>query len=82
MKIVLEDLNKVHPDLKFINKSYEENFTFLDLKIKHKSGKIGNTFITLHHIRITQSDRYYFVRVYGLVVYVPNQRILESTLQK
>ena len=40
LKVALEDLNKFHPNLKFTSGSSEENFAFLDLKVKIKQGLI------------------------------------------
>ena len=40
LKVFLEDLNQIHPNLKFITDSSEESVAFLDLKVKHKQGKI------------------------------------------
>ena len=59
LKVFLEDLNKFHPNLRFISDSSEENVAFLDLKVKLKQGKIEtdiNTFIILPHTRSILSN--------------------------
>ena len=40
LKVILEDLNKFQPNLKFTSNSSEENVAFPDLKVKLKQSKI------------------------------------------
>ena len=54
LKVFLEDLNKFHPNLKFTSDSSEENFAFLDLKVKLKQGKTETNL----HVKSTGRHRY------------------------
>ena len=40
LKVLLEGLNKVHPNLKFTSGSSEKNVAFLDINVKLKQGQI------------------------------------------
>ena len=52
MKVVLENLNKFHPNLKFKSDISEENAYFLDLKLKEIKIETGL------HVKTTERRQY------------------------